>query len=159
MSVKTPRPLASSPAVSERMRRAKETGTGPELALRRGLHRSGLRFQVQYHLPELPRRTIDIAFPHLRIAVFVDGCFWHGCTAHRALPRNNAEWWAHKLALNRARDRDTDERLAHAGWIVMRFWEHDDAEIACAEVRSIVASVRAGRETRIPQLMLLREGA
>lgn len=112
------------------MRTQATSGTVPEVALRRALHRRGLRFRVQYELPEIPRRTIDIAFTARRIAVFVNGCFWHGCTEHRNMPVHNREWWLRKIEQNKARDSDTDHRLRMLGWVAVRVWEHDDPEIA-----------------------------
>ena len=78
--------------------------TVPELAVRRLLHAAGLRYRVVYPVPGQRRRTIDIAFTRPRLAVFIDGCFWHGCRAHGSQPRANSEWWRHKIAANQARD-------------------------------------------------------
>jgi DNA mismatch endonuclease (patch repair protein) len=112
--------------VSARMSRQRRRDTAPELNLRRALHRRGLRYRVDLPLPGLPRRRADIVFTRARIAIFVDGCFWHSCPDHATRPSHNAEWWSEKLARNVARDRETDERLTSAGWTVMRFWEHAD---------------------------------
>lgn len=119
-----PHPGASSPALSERMSKAKRRDTAPEMLLRRELHRRGLRFRVVTKVPGNNRRTIDIAFPRQKLAVFVDGCFWHGCPEHGNQPTSNAEWWRRKLAANVARDKDTDRLLMEAGWVSLRFWEH-----------------------------------
>ena len=111
--------------------------TKPEVVLRRALHGRGLRFRVQVKVPGNRRRTIDIAFTRARLAVFVDGCFWHGCPEHHVPPRANAEWWRWKIDLNRARDGDTDTQLELAGWQVLRIWEHvdpDDAAVLVAEI-------------------------
>ena len=97
-------------------------------------------------MPGLPRRSIDIAFTRAKVAVFVDGCFWHGCPDHGVAPRNNAAWWAEKLAVNQRRDMDTDEHLRLLGWLVIRVWEHHDV----AEVTDVVAEavrVRSQRTT------------
>lgn len=83
-------------------------------------------------LPKMRRRA-DLVFPRARVAVYVDGCFWHRCPLHATAPKNNAEWWDAKLAGNVARDRDTDACLADAGWRVLRFWEHEDP-LAAADV-------------------------
>ncbi len=122
------RVVASSQLVSNQMRALRTRDTTPELALRRVLHRRGLRFRVQYRLPQLQRRTIDIAFPRQRVAVFVNGCFWHGCQHHRGIPKHNREWWSEKIDGNIARDQDTDQRLAALGWMSIGIWEHDETE-------------------------------
>lgn len=124
---KCPKPISDS--VSGAMRSMPEHSTGPEMAVRRMLHKRGLRYRVQYPVPGAPRRTIDIAFPGRSIAVFIDGCFWHGCAEHRNIPAHNRDWWQMKIGENRARDLDTDERLKVAGWSVFRFWEHDAVEM------------------------------
>ena len=85
-----------------------------------------MRFRVDAPIPGLPRRRADVVFTRARIAVFVDGCFWHGCPEHATHPARNAEWWATKLARNVERDRETDEHLRATGWTVLRFWEHAD---------------------------------
>jgi DNA mismatch endonuclease (patch repair protein) len=106
------------------MSRQRSRDTAPEVALRRALHARGLRFRI--HVPIAgTRRSIDIALPRHRVAVFVDGCFWHGCARHGTVPRANNEWWSDKLARNRARDRSTDLLLSEAGWRVIRVWEHE----------------------------------
>ena len=110
--------------VRQRMSDQKRAGTAPEMLLRRALFARGLRYRVGYKVPGVPRRTIDIAFPGKRVAVFVDGCFWHGCPQHCVPPKNNAAWWAAKLQRNQERDRETDDVLHAAGWTSLRFWEH-----------------------------------
>ncbi|RDI65791.1 very short patch repair endonuclease [Nocardia pseudobrasiliensis] len=126
-------------ATSARMSRQRRTGTAPETALRKELHRRGARFFVDR--PPLPglRRRADLVFPRRRVAVYVDGCFWHSCPRHATHPKNNAQWWAEKLAGNVARDRDTDARLAAAGWLVVRIWEHEDAGDAADRVQAALA--------------------
>ena len=118
-------PVAISDKVSGAMRSMPEHSTGPEMAVRRLLYRKGVRYRIQYPVPGAPRRTIDIAFPGRKIAVFIDGCFWHGCSEHRNIPAHNRDWWQKKIDENRSRDRDTDEKLRKAGWEIFRFWEHD----------------------------------
>lgn len=132
-------PGASSPAVSRRMSTAKRRETAPELALRAVLHRRGLRYRVSYPVPGQRRRTIDVAFTRRRLAVFVDGCFWHGCPEHGTSPRRNSEWWQTKLAANEARDRDTDIVLVSQGWRVLRAWEHEDPEKVADEIQRLLA--------------------
>lgn len=109
--------------------------TGPELALRRALHRSGLRYYVHRRpVPTLPRQA-DIVFPSQRVAVFVDGCFWHGCPEHgRREHRTNGWYWREKIERNRARDRDTDAKLLATGWESLRVWEHEDPQRAVARI-------------------------
>ena len=125
--------------VSARMSQQRRRDTGPEMLLRRELHRRGLRYRVDAKLPGMPRRRADVLFPRRKVAVFVDGCFWHACPLHATSPRNNADWWQTKLGRNVARDRDTDLRLKELGWTVLRFWEHEDMARA-AEV--VVTAVR-----------------
>lgn len=84
-----------------------------------------------------------MVFPRAKVAVFVDGCFWHGCPQHGTLPKANGEWWRQKLEQNRRRDRDTDKRLKQAGWVVVRFWEHDEPQKAARAVEGIVRSRRS----------------
>ena len=103
------------------MRRMPRKDTKPELLIRRELHARGMRFRLH---PKLPGRP-DIAFTRAKLAVFVDGCFWHRCPEHGTVPRNNREWWLTKLGENVARDRRKDEQLAALGWIVMHLWEHE----------------------------------
>lgn len=133
-----------SPAKSNEMRRVRTTGTAPETELRRRLHAAGLRFRVGYPVPGRPRRSIDIAFPRRRLAVFIDGCFWHGCPEHGAVPRTNAAFWKAKVDANRARDRETDEVLGSAGWIIVRIWEHTKTDDAAMMVKSALENVVRG---------------
>ena len=128
----------STPA-SSRMARQRTRDTGPELALRRDLHRRGMRYRVGYPVPGNPRRSIDIAFVGIRLAVFVDGCFWHGCPTHGTWPATNPQWWRDKIEANRARDADTDRLLGEHGWVSLRLWEH---EVATAADRVQVAHTR-----------------
>jgi DNA mismatch endonuclease (patch repair protein) len=95
-----------------------------------------MRFRVQMKVPGNNRRTIDIAFTRVRLAVYVDGCFWHGCPEHHVRPKSNSDWWRWKVERNRARDRDTERELAEAGWHVIRIWEHESADRAADKVRS-----------------------
>jgi len=113
---------------------ARRKDTKPELELRRLLHVRGLRYRVVYPVPGRPRRSIDVAFTRTKLAVFVDGCFWHACPDHRTQPRANSDWWTAKLARNAARDQETNEHLAAIGWTVLRFWEHEDMPAAAKVV-------------------------
>lgn len=142
-----PTKLETSPQISARMSRQRTAGTAPEAGLRRELFRRGFRYRVDYPLPTMPRRRADIAFTRAKVAVFVDGCFWHSCPEHGTAPKANAEWWAAKLARNVERDRDTDDRLRQAGWIVVRVWEHEPVHAAMVRVQEQVAQAR-NRRTR-----------
>lgn len=122
--------VPSSPEVSAQMSRHPRRDTGPELELRRLLYAAGLRYRVQYPVPGFRRRTIDVAFTRSRVAVFIDGCFWHGCAEHRGVPASNHEWWRQKLTKNAARDAETDDHLRRHGWRVIRLWEHEVANDA-----------------------------
>jgi DNA mismatch endonuclease (patch repair protein) len=135
-------PKPSSEAVRVRMRRTAQRDTPPELALRSALHRLGLRFRVHVRPIRGLLRQADVAFPSARVAVFVDGCFWHGCPLHGTWPKANAEWWRAKIESNRARDADTDRRLRAAGWTVVRVWEHEDPEEAAKRVAGLVVGAR-----------------
>jgi DNA mismatch endonuclease (patch repair protein) len=135
-------PFASSEQTRQRMSQVARRDTAPELVLRRELHRQGFRYYVHRRpLPSL-RREADIIFPRAKVAVFVDGCFWHGCPDHgRRDHRTNGWYWPEKIARNVERDRDTDQRLQGAGWTVIRVWEHDRADLAALRVRA--ALIRA----------------
>lgn len=124
------------------MRRQSSRDTGPEIAVRRLLHAAGLRYRVNVPVPGAPRRTIDISFGKVKVAVFMDGCFWHGCPQHATRPKANAEWWRIKLNKNMARDLDTNDRLRAEGWTVLRFWEHEHAKDVAREIAAVVASKR-----------------
>jgi DNA mismatch endonuclease (patch repair protein) len=119
-----PERVRPGPALSQKMSTLARRDTTPEVQLRRELHRRGLRFRVQIKVPGNNRRTIDIAFTRVKLAVYVDGCFWHGCPEHHVRPQANSEWWRWKIERNQARDRDTDRVLEAAGWSVIRIWEH-----------------------------------
>jgi DNA mismatch endonuclease (patch repair protein) len=120
------------------MARVGTRDTSAELKLRRALHANGLRFRVDRPVLADRRRRVDIVFGPARVAVFVDGCFWHGCPEHETQPKSNASFWREKLEANRQRDRDTDERLCNAGWAVVRVWEHEDADAAADRIQRLV---------------------
>lgn len=135
------------------MVRTKRKDTAPELALRRELHRRGLRYRVDVALPQLPRRRMDIVFPRARLVVLVDGCFWHGCPLHGTTAKANAAFWANKIATNRARDADTARVLAAAGWTVHRVWEHESPTAAGDLIEAIVRPTKDGSgSSRAPQV-------
>ena len=148
MVYKKPSPISF--AVSEAMRRMPERSTGPEMTIRRALFSLGLRYRIQYPVPGIKRRSIDIAFPGCKVAVFIDGCFWHGCSEHRTIPKNNHDWWENKIEENRTRDRDTDARLKEAGWLILRYWEHDAVEQIVAEVFEAVRIRRTNKRAENP---------
>lgn len=117
--------------------------TAPELAVRRFLHRAGLRYRVAIAPEPTLRRKADVVFTRARVAVFIDGCFWHGCPEHgRKQFRFNAEYWAAKIASNVARDADTGARLEALGWKVLRYWEHEDADLVACEIEAVVRARR-----------------
>jgi DNA mismatch endonuclease (patch repair protein) len=126
------------------MSRQGSRDTAPEVAVRRLLHASGFRYRVNVPVPGLPRRTIDIVFPKTKIAVFLDGCFWHGCPQHATHPKANAEWWRVKLEKNMTRDVETTEHLVAQGWTVLRFWEHEPVDGVAHRIAMIVESKRQG---------------
>jgi DNA mismatch endonuclease, patch repair protein len=120
------------------MRAHPRRDTKPELKLRRALHALGLRYRVDVQPEPSLRRRADLVFRRARVAVFVDGCFWHGCPEHSKLGRSNRTWWASKLAGNRMRDADTTTRLGASGWTVIRVWEHDDMAAAAGTIAQAV---------------------
>ena len=129
-----------SPERSVIMAAVKRVDTKPEIALRKALHAAGYRFRKDYLIRAEGRRIRpDIAFPKRRVAIFVDGCYWHYCPVHRQIPATNTEFWTGKLLANERRDRMQDELLTQAGWRVLRVWEHEQIETA---VESVVAVLR-----------------
>ena len=137
-----PHPL--NPGRSANMRANRRTDTKPEMALRRALHRQGLRYRKDYRLDlEGARVRPDIAFTARRVAVFVDGCFWHACPEHGTKPASNTWYWGPKLARNVERDRAADAALTAAGWRVVRVWEHVPLDAAVAAVIDALAPARA----------------
>jgi len=122
------------------MQANRSTDTGPELAVRRLVHAMGLRYRVNTRPVATLRRTADLVFSRQRVAVFIDGCYWHGCPEHHRQPRANTDYWSSKVARNRARDAATDEALRAAGWTVLRFWEHEPPAAVAEAVRAAVRS-------------------
>ncbi len=129
------------PTVSRRMAATRGRDTRPELELRRLLHARGLRYRVNARV--LPLRTVDIAFTRARVAVLVDGCFWHRCPAHYVPPKKRADWWEAKIAGNVARDLETTRLLTDLGWTVLRCWEHEDPADVADRVEREVRTRRA----------------
>lgn len=113
--------------------------TSTELSVRRRLHADGLRYRVDFApLASNRRRRADIVFTRAKVAVFIDGCFWHGCPEHGTQPKTNADYWAPKLARNVERDRETTAALEAEGWRVLRFWEHEDPATVALQVERAV---------------------
>lgn len=137
-------PFASTLAVRRRMQRQARESTGPEVALRRELFRMGCRFRVHVPLLEGRARKVDVVLRRHRLAVFVDGCFWHACPKHGTKPRVNQWYWEAKLVRNRARDRDTDRRLRSKGWKVVRVWEHEEPSEAAERILRWICEQRSG---------------
>ena len=135
------------PETSRRMAATRGRDNARELALRSALHRQGFRFRVHLKIFKGLRRTADIAFPSLKVAIFLDGCFWHGCPIHGTWPKNNAKWWREKILTNRKRDRDTDQRLKTSGWFVIRVWEHEDAKVVAKRIVHMLKA-RLARQKR-----------
>ena len=139
------RPSASSPEALRRMKRQARRNTKPEMALRRELHGLGLRYRVERKILPGVQRRADVVFIGARVAVFVDGCFWHSCPQHATHPKANADWWSVKLAGNVTRDRDTDRQLEAAGWAVVRMWEHEDPAAVARQIKLLVEQRRSAR--------------
>lgn len=113
-----------------------------EVAVRKRIHSKGLRYFV--HRAPLPnwRRTADIVFPRLRLAVFIDGCYWHACPIHRVCPKSNTEWWQQKFEATRRRDAETSRILLDSGWQVLRFWEHENPDDIAARIHEAVSKLQ-----------------
>ena len=137
--------FASTPGVRSRMQQQKMRDTRPELALRRELHRLGLRYRLHRQIVPGTRRRVDIAFGPAKVAVFVDGCFWHGCPIHGVRePVANKWYWPLKIAGNKERDTDTTRRLEESGWLVLRYWEHEPPDVAAQSIAEAVLGRRGG---------------
>jgi len=138
-------PHPSSAAVTRVMKGNRRTDTKPELRLRTELHRRGLRYRKQQLilLPHLRVRP-DISFPRVKVAVFIDGCFWHGCALHGTSPRVNTSYWGPKLQRNRDRDPLVRSGLEDAGWTVVRVWEHENVTAAANEIVAVLSRLRSG---------------
>lgn len=132
---------ASTPAIRAVMRANKGRDTRPELAVRSAVHALGLRYRVGVSPLQGMRRTADLVFPRAKVAVFVDGCFWHGCPEHHRPAKRNSEFWSTKIEGNIARDADTDARLRAAGWTVVRIWEHEPPVAAATKVNAVIKAL------------------
>jgi DNA mismatch endonuclease, patch repair protein len=138
--------VAPSADRSRNMAAVKRSNTGPEIQLRRALHAAGFRYRTDYPI-RLGGRLIrpDIAFTRSRVAVFIDGCFWHCCPRHGQIPATNREFWAAKLEANAERDRRQNQLLTDEGWLVVRLWEHVSVDVGATAVMAAVASRTSGR--------------
>lgn len=135
--------IAKDAVTARRMQIQKTRDTASEVRLRQLLHKAGLRYRIDVR-PEISvRRRADIVFRADRIAIFVDGCFWHGCPRHGSWPKNNASWWRSKIEQTKLRDIDTGNQLRASGWTIVRVWEHERPEAACLRILKLVARRRA----------------
>lgn len=130
------------------MRKVRQVHTGPEVAVRRALHAAGFRYRVNLRVSRAVASRADVVFRRQKVAVYIDGCFWHGCPVHATSPRRNAEWWAEKLKANRERDARTSRILELDGWIVIRLWAHEHPNDAVKRVRESLAK-RARRRPNV----------
>jgi DNA mismatch endonuclease, patch repair protein len=133
-------PLRTTPQRSSLMSRVRRSGTDCEVALRRALRRAGFRYRLSC-ASFLPGRP-DLILPEHRLAVFVDGCFWHGCPFHGSIPKSNRSFWLAKIRANRRRDIRVSRALRRLGWKVIRIWEHqirDEARVAVARIGRRIA--------------------
>ena len=111
-----------------------------EIRLRSLLHARGLRYRVHQRPLSRHRRTADVVFTRAKVAVYVDGCFWHGCPLHGTWPKRNSDFWRDKIEANMRRDRETDASLTEAGWMPVHVWEHEDTQQAAGRIAALVRS-------------------
>nr|WP_281359093.1 very short patch repair endonuclease [Pseudarthrobacter oxydans] len=130
--------MATTPATRKAMQGNRSRDTKPELAVRCLLHAKGLRYRVNFRPLPTFRRTADVVFTRARVAVFIDGCFWHGCPTHYRAPGSNVTYWSAKVSRNRNRDIETTEHLEAAGWTVLRFWAHEDPATVAHEIAEAI---------------------
>lgn len=142
---------ASSAATRKTMQANRSRDTRPELAVRSAVHARGLRYRVAIRPVRQVRRSADLVFTRAHVAVFLDGCFWHGCPEHFRAPATNPDYWGPKIAGNRARDADTTARLEAEGWLVLRFWEHEDMAEAAGAVARAVRARHPRRKGALPE--------
>jgi len=146
-----PEPL--DPHVRKRFQGQRVRDTKPELAIRSAVHAAGLRYRVDARPAPNLRVRADLLFTRVKVAVFVDGCFWHGCPEHFIPPKNNAEWWASKIEGNKARDHSARAQLRRLGWTVLSFWEHQQPKAVASEIEKVVrtAALATGSRTHTPR--------
>lgn len=141
---KTQESWASSPATRRSMQSNRSKDTSPERRLRSALHQRGFRFRKHVQVLQGRRGKPDVIFPRQKVAVFVDGCFWHGCPTHGTTPKTHTEYWGEKIERNRRLDTEVDASLIAQGWTVLRFWEHEPSEVM-AEAVARVLKIQRGR--------------
>ncbi|WP_413249930.1 very short patch repair endonuclease [Sinomonas flava] len=134
---------ASTPAIRKTMLGNRSRDTAPELRVRRAVHAMGLRYRVAVRPVPTLRRTADLVFSRARVAVFIDGCYWHGCPEHYIEPARNVDYWRPKIARNRERDAETTAALTSAGWRVLRFWSHEDPHDVAGRIAAAVRTARS----------------
>lgn len=125
------------------MSRQRSKNTGPELRVRSALHAHGVRFRVDVRLEDDLRTRADLAWRRLRLAVFIDGCFWHGCPIHATRPTANGIWWAAKLDANAERDLRIVDALTKRGWTVRRYWEHEEPGVIAEDIQGVLGRLRS----------------
>jgi DNA mismatch endonuclease, patch repair protein len=131
-------PAPSSADAQRRMKATRTRDTKAEVLVRSALHQMGFRFRVDVRPEPSIRRRADLVFRRAKVAVFIDGCFWHGCPDHATWPKANADFWRTKILTNQGRDIDTNQRLADRGWLVVRIWEHENPVEAASRVARIL---------------------
>lgn len=137
-------PWASSAATRKAIQGNRGRDTKAELAVRRFVHAAGLRYRVNARPEPDLRRTADLLFTRARVAVFIDGCYWHGCPEHFSMPATNVEYWSTKIGRNQSRDLETTALLETRGWLVLRFWEHEPPISVAERIAQLVRSRRSG---------------
>ncbi len=135
---------ASSDAARKTMQGNRGRDTRAELAVRRLVHAAGLSYRVNARPEPDLRRTADLLFTRVRVAVFIDGCYWHGCPEHFSVPATNLDYWSTKISQNQARDLETTALLAAHGWLVLRFWEHEPPTTVAERIAELVQARRSG---------------
>jgi len=133
--------IMSAEARSRLMSKIRSKNTKPEVRLRKALWHRGLRYRLHADLAGKP----DVAFLGPKVAVFIDGCFWHGCPEHGQLPKQNRKFWREKINSNTTRDEQVRAMLEGAGWKVLRFWEHEIRRDLSAVVSAVESAVATGR--------------
>ncbi|MFB2556782.1 very short patch repair endonuclease [Herbiconiux liangxiaofengii] len=139
---------ATSPGVAKSMRGNRRRDTSLELLVRRALHAKGFRYRVDYAPLKELRSRADIVFTRAGVAVYLDGCFWHGCPIHGTTPVANADYWIPKLERNKERDAYATRILAEGGWTVLRFWEHEDPAEVVKHIATVLQAIPSGAQHR-----------